>query len=209
MTTKRMPNALRFGILALALTLMTTCLLGGTLAKYTTDVTGTGSAMVAKWSFKANGGTQTFTVDLAKTAYNNIDNTDGNKIAPGTEGSFDIVVDATGSETALDYAIEFSGLTNMPSGLKFYTDEAHNSGISDLSTYKDFKGTIALADVGAKVTKTVYWDWPYEATGSADSVKNANDVDTALGGNADATARNIAFDITVTGTQVQPEAPTV
>ena len=47
-------HAARLGALALALTLVSTCLMGGTLAKYTTTVTGTATATVAKWVFNAN-----------------------------------------------------------------------------------------------------------------------------------------------------------
>ena len=43
----------RLGALALVLTLMTTCLTGGTLAKFVTEVEGEAEATVAAWEFKA------------------------------------------------------------------------------------------------------------------------------------------------------------
>lgn len=45
----------RLGALALVLTLMTTCLTGGTLAKFVTEVEGGAEATVAAWEFKATG----------------------------------------------------------------------------------------------------------------------------------------------------------
>ena len=53
----------RLGMAAFALTLITTCISGGTLAKYASEVTGTGTAVTAKWVFKAGSseGAETFT----------------------------------------------------------------------------------------------------------------------------------------------------
>ena len=51
----------RLGALALVLTLMTTCLTGGTLAKFVTEVEGTATATVAAWNFEAAGNGTEFT----------------------------------------------------------------------------------------------------------------------------------------------------
>ena len=198
--TQKKSNAARLGVLAVALSLVTACLLGGTMAKYVTEVTGTGSATVAKWSFKANEKTDTFTVDLAKTAYTNINNTDGNKIAPGTEGSFDIKLDASGSDVAVDYTIAFSNLQNKPTNLKFYSDENMATEIADLTNTTALNGEIKLADISKPVTKTIYWKWAYEI-GNDEATKktnNAQDVKDAV--------NSMTFTITVTGTQQTPTA---
>ena len=66
-------HAARLGALALSLTLVSTCLMGGTLAKYTTTVTGTATATVAKWVFNAydaTDNTKQFNVKLTDTALN-------------------------------------------------------------------------------------------------------------------------------------------
>lgn len=180
--TKRKSNVARIGVLALALALVSACLLGGTLAKYSTAVTGTGSATVAKWSFTANGGTDEFDVSLVDETQTGV--AEG-KIAPGAKGSFDIVLDASGSEVAVDYTIAFSKLTDMPDGLKFYSDSNRKNAIDDLGTYKGLNGTIDWADVDKQVTKTVYWAWA------------EGDDDTAVGKDPKAGT----FAITVTGTQ--------
>ena len=52
---KKRSYAARFGAMALTLTLVTACLLGGTMARYVTEVSGSATAAVAAaWSFKAN-----------------------------------------------------------------------------------------------------------------------------------------------------------
>lgn len=202
MATQKKSYAARLGALAVALSLVTACLLGGTMAKYVTEVTGTGSATVAAWSFKANEKTDTFTVDLAKTAYTNINNTGGNKIAPGTEGSFDIKLDASGSDVAVDYTIAFSNLQNKPTNLKFYSDENMATEIADLTNTTALNGEIKLADISKPVTKTIYWEWAYEI-GNDEATKktnNAQDVKDAV--------NSMTFDITVIGTQQTPATPT-
>ncbi|RGY96820.1 hypothetical protein [Clostridium sp. AM58-1XD] len=186
--------AARLGGLALALTFITTCLMGGTLARYTTEVTGTGSATVAKWSFKANEQTATFTdIDLASTAYTNIDKAGGNKIAPGTDGSFYIEIDGSGSEVAIDYTIAFSELSNKPANLKFYSDSGYSTEIADLTAYQDLKGEIAVDDLATPVKKMIYWKWDY---GTA-----VKDVGPESG------KEKMTFTITVTGTQKEPARP--
>ena len=61
MRTKKKSYTARLGALALALTLVTTCLLGGTMAKYVTTVSGSGSATVAKFDVGIKGNDTTFT----------------------------------------------------------------------------------------------------------------------------------------------------
>lgn len=186
MTTKKKSYASRLGILALVLALTSTCLLGGTMAKYATEVTGTGSATVAKWSFKVNGSDSTTmtAVDLAKTAYKNVAS---GKIAPGTQGSFDIKIDASGSDVAVDYAIAFSNVQHKPAALKFYSDANHTTEITDLANHDSLKGTIAVG--AAELTQTIYWAWVDDA---------ANDTATGKA------AQDVSFDIKVSGAQQTP-----
>lgn len=179
----------RLSVLTIALTLVTTSLIGGTLAKYTTTVTGDGSATVAKWSFNAYSkqGDATFEVKLTDTANTNVTN---GKIAPGSKGSFDIVIDATGSETALDYKIEFTNIQNKIDNLKFYPDASRTDGTEiDLTNPTALNGSIALADVRNTVTKTVYWEWKDAASNDKSDTE------------AGVAAKDMTFNIKVTGTQ--------
>ena len=95
---------------------------GQVYAKYVSEVRGEGIAEVATWSFKVNGQQeQVEAINLASTCDN--ETLVGNKIAPGTSGSFNIIVDATGSEVGINYDIAFTEEENKPQNLKFeYND---------------------------------------------------------------------------------------
>lgn len=199
---KKRSYAARFGAMALTLTLVTACLLGGTMARYVTEVSGSATAAVAAWSFKANekDGTQNFTLDLgdSRTAYKTEDIKD-KVIAPGTTGKFDIVIDGTGSEVGIAYSVAIAAAdkTALPDDMVFSTSEitADNAG-KKLSEFKIDDATIpysAAAD-GMKKTITVYWSWAFDENDTAASNDNTY---------AD---QNWTLDITVTGKQAEPTA---
>lgn len=96
---------LRIGLISLVLALATTCLLGGTFAKYTTTVSGSDSIEVAKFAFKAtdvdgleleNDGAEINLFADAKT--DATDTVETGMFAPGVYGTFSIVLDNTGSD---------------------------------------------------------------------------------------------------------------
>ena len=106
----------KLGVFALLITLIALILVANTYAKYTTAKDFESSATVAKWSIKLNGKdiiqNEEVTFDLFKTIKdtdNSIetDVTSG-KIAPGTQGSFDIKV-RNDSEVTAEYEISFTG----------------------------------------------------------------------------------------------------
>ena len=144
---KKKVYAARLGVTALALTLVTTCLMGSTLARYVTEVTGSATATVAKWSFKANNSTAaTFDdIDLGRTAYDSSTITAG-VIAPGTSGSFDIVIDGTGSEVGIDYEIKLEAATDttFPDDMVFSTE-----AITEAKPGKGFSEFIKTAIKGS------------------------------------------------------------
>ena len=80
---------MRAALLLLVLTLITSCFVGGTFAKYTTSTTGSDSARVAYWGFDQDAST---TINLFDGVYNNVKasgEVDGfsKVIAPGTSKS--------------------------------------------------------------------------------------------------------------------------
>lgn len=198
MTTKKKSYAARLGAVTLALTLITTCLLGGTMAKYVTEVTGTATATVAAWSFKANNNDTMFsTIDLGDTEHRtNYEKTDikAGVIAPGTEGSFDIVIDGSGSEVGVDYAMkiaEADGIT-LPDDLTFKV------GSDSYTLGQEIKGTIdySATENAMKKTLTVTWEWPFDTNDD----KNTNDNEFK--------GKSWTLDITVTGEQTTLAEPT-
>ena len=166
-------------------------------AKYKTTLTGNGTAQVAKWSFKVNGQTQTIPdIDLA-TTMKKVNNVAENKLAPGTEGSFDLNLDATGSEVAIDYNIKLV-VTEKPTNLRFYTDSSYTKEIASTDGVMNVSGVMSLEEIKTIQTKTIYWKWAYQ-TGTATNDIVANDkIDTAD------SKKSVTMTITVTGTQRNP-----
>lgn len=181
---------------AILLSVATIGIVGGnTYSKYFTKIDGEGNAEIARWSFRVNN---TSTV-MEKIQLNNVYNTNilkNKTIAPGTNGSFDIVLDATGADVAIDYAVTFDNLVNKPTNLKFTYDGTTKSSLEELEDL--LKGRITLDDSRTK-TLTIYWSWDYQ-TGTTDEEKLNNDrIDTNDSG------KDFSFDMTITGTQVNPQ----
>lgn len=186
---------MRFASLLLVVTLLSTCAISGTFAKYTSSATGSDSARVAKWSFKAGGAdvatVDEFTFDLF-TGEDTI-------IAPGSTGSFELKL-KNESEVNAKYSIDYTATqTNTPDSINIPIKFC----LTNSQTPSDWKENIDDLDVtdvslvkgSAETSVTVYWKWD-----------TATDVsDTALGVKS-ATAENSAPTVTVsakvTATQV-------
>ena len=140
-------------------------LVGYTFAKYYSEIKGGGRGSIAKWSFVANNSKDTIqTISLVDSA-NKVSLVEG-KIAPGTEGSFDIVIDATGSEVGVDYDVKVSEETNLPTNLlyKVTVDGETSETYSSLKDLAEDKLSGNLDTVNGEFVKniTVEWEWPYE-----------------------------------------------
>ena len=182
-------------ITAVILAVTTLGIIGGsTFSKYYTKIDGTGNAEIARWSFKANNETKTIANIKLSNVYNQ-NKLANNKIAPGTSGSFDIVLDATGADVAVDYAVTFDNCLNKPTNLKFSYNGTTASTLEGLENV--LKGRIGLNDSRTK-TLTINWNWDYQ-TGNSESEITKNDgIDTQDAG------KNFSFDVIITGTQVNP-----
>ena len=181
-------------ILAITLSFM----IGKTFAKYVSEVKGAGTAEIANWVFKVNGKEDVVqNVNLLSTYHN--ETLINNKVAPGTSGSFNIVVDATGSEVGVDYAIEFLNESQKPQNLIFTYEDKPYTTIQDLE--KDLSGTINANDENKIRTITINWEWQYETGENANEINQNDIIDT----NNAKQLENYTFDIHVKGTQVMPE----
>lgn len=214
---KKRFNFGRLGALALALTLVTSCLTGGTLAKYTTSVSGTGTATVAKWAFKAGNavGSSRFvekSLDLKDTTV------DGNviasgKIAPGVKGELPIYVDLSDTEVATEIKITISveGDNTLPENLYFIKSDNKKIKASELTADGMVFNTVSLTATEAAKYKdenlSISWEWPYETEAGDGSKTEGDSVDTSSG--EEFKTSNIK--VIVTGTQLDkdptPAAP--
>lgn len=171
--------------------------LGITHSKYTNKITGNGETEIAKWNFVVNEATEEMaTIKLADT-YDQ-DTLINGRIAPGTSGTFDLVIDASGAEVGVKYEVDFENETNKPSNLKFkYKDRVFD----EIEDYEDvFTGIIDANDTNKTRTLTVDWVWDYETENNGNTLAENDKTDTLEG----LDALDYTFDIIVTGTQVIP-----
>ena len=185
-------------VICVLLAIILSFMIGKTFSKYISEVKGTGTAEIANWVFKVNGKEDVVqNVNLLST-FNN-DTLINNKVAPGTSGSFNIVVDATGSEVGVDYVIQFLNESEKPQNLIFIYDDKQYATIQELE--KDLSGTINANDENKTRIVTINWEWQYE-TGENENEIHQNDI---IDTNNAKQLENYTFDIYVTGTQVMPQ----
>lgn len=192
-----MNKFLKIGIVGVTLAgIVAGVFINNTFSKYTNKVVGDGETEIAKWSFKVNQQTEEFaTIKLAET-YDKATLQNG-KIAPGTKGSFDIVIDATDSEVAVKYEVDFQNETNKPTNMIFKSGNKTVSTIEELESV--LTDTINADDANKVRTLTINWEWPYE-TGTGNTLVSNDKIDTDEG----LQALDYSFKVIVTGTQVQP-----
>ena len=185
-------------VICVLLAIILSFMVGKTFAKYVSEVKGAGTAEIANWVFKVNGKEDVVqNVNLLST-YNN-ETLINNKVAPGTSGSFNIVVDATGSEVGVEYAVQFLNESEKPQNLVFIYEDKQYTTIQDLE--KDLSGTINANDENKIRTITINWEWQYETGENANEINQNDIVDT----NNAKQLENYTFDIHVNGTQVMPQ----
>ena len=163
-------------IIALVLLAITLSFIGGrTFSKYIAEVNGSGTADIANWVFKVNGQEDSVqNVNLLST-YNN-ETLVNNKVAPGTSGSFNIVIDATGSEVGVDYDVTFLNESEKPQNLVFMYDDTKYSTIQDLE--QDLSGTINANEENKTRTITIDWEWQYETGDNENEIAQNDEIDT-------------------------------
>lgn len=186
-------------LIIVAIILIILSFLGGhTFAKYMSRVTGQGTADIASWNFKVNEKEDKLQTISLKSTVNN-QTLVNNKIAPGTEGSFQIKLDATGSEVGIDYIIKFENESQKPTNLKFTYDGNTYNSLTELQ--EALKGKINADEQNKIITLTIGWNWKYETGNSAQQIASNDLIDTQEAKRIN----NYSFDVNVSGTQVMPQ----
>ena len=193
-----MKKSKKIVLVVIALVVVLMSFVGGQVyAKYMSKVQGQGTAEVANWNFKVNDKEEQIqTIHLNSTINNNT--LVNNKIAPGTQGSFQIKLDATDAEVGIDYVIRFENESNKTTNLKYEYENKNYTSLNELQ--KDLTGTINANDSNKTKIITINWSWPYETGTTAEQIAANDKIDTQ---NAKS-IRNYTFNIVVTGTQVKP-----
>lgn len=198
-TNKRNRNL----VLLLVLAIISLVALVATFARYTGEAgTASDTAQVAKWNVTMDNVDGIFKHEYSK----NILATAGTDkiIAPGVDGSFEILLDNKGDVDASVSAITFSeGAGNAAVPMQYSVD----GGTTWVSTIDDLNDAIAtkvssvILKAGQKQTVgngiTVQWKWAFDG----------NDTDDTVLGTASASADNrttYTLDMTITATQIAP-----
>lgn len=196
-------NKQKAGLMALvALAAIGSYFIAGTYAKYTSQITGSDTATVAKWKWTINNSVIDSAEDTTYTfnLFDTIKDSDGTssetdvvsgKIAPGTSGSFDIDI-KNESEVNATYAIAFTETNDNNVPIEYSTDGT--TWVSSVNSMNVSPTNIAMGASSAK--KTVYWRWVYYKDAEGDVA------DTALGFGANTSAATVEVNATVTVTQV-------
>ena len=197
------------GIITVFVAILSLTFVSSTFARYTSQVSGTDSARVAKWSFTYDGQTSDADVigngqaddeyivkfDLFHTVKEydgtsteeDLAKTDGSIIAPGTAGSFEFIL-TNNSEVSAVYYISFEAVNANNIPLQFKLD--NGTWVNDISllnlsennkdTDTDTKLKYAnTTDDEDTTSHTIYWRWAI-----GDSNLNNHDTELGIGGTA-------------------------
>lgn len=217
---------MRLASALLVLTLMTTCAISSTFAKYTTSASGTDTARVAKWGFTDTNNDKIELANLFDKVYDTTVKSTTDVIAPGTTKSADFAFTyggsgaATAPEVSYTFTVDTTGSTCDPSiadnknilwqldGGTWGTWDQLITAIKSLSG--NATGTASYGPgqlpTGFNATgdnkHTVAWKWVFDenALNKEDDTANLDTTDTNMG-NADALA-NVKLVVKITATQV-------
>ena len=215
-------KTMRVAALLLALTLMTSCFVGGTFAKYTTAGESLDSARVAKWGVVVTGKTAAentlFVKEYSNSGMVTVD-ADVDVVAPGTSGTMaDFTISGSPEvavEVVYDATVTISGWA--VTGDDFYCPIKVTVGTTvinglDCTDAADFAGKIKAAivatsssyNVGATIdsTLTVSWEWAFQGSteGGTGHAEQFNAKDTLLGDSWE--NHTISINVTCTVNQV-------
>lgn len=177
-----------FAILALIILIAA----GYTFSKYYQAINGSASTQIAAWSFKANAGDETAITDIV------LKNGTEEKIAPGSNGSFQIKVDALGSDVDVKYNVNVTE-EKLPSNMVFYIEGNEENKYTSLAELARTELTGTLLTTGSQTkTYTINWDWPFNSY---------NPVDNSLLDNSDVadgiSTASYGFQVEIIGEQVE------
>ena len=212
-------KTLRLALLVLLLAVVTMSVISGTLAKYVESVTGTDTARVAKFEYTLSGMTgdgDTKTLKLFDTVsdtgiLNNLAG-DGKKlVAPGSEGSIDVVLTNTSEvKISAGFTLTETNTNKIPIVYKYnnayYSSvipantevTLHDGGTTatvtgDLSALAAAVGNATPVNQNATSTISLGWAWAF----TGDGTTQTDSSDTTLGKAGSATVElKVKCDVT-------------
>ena len=212
---------MRAALLLLVLTLITSCFVGGTFAKYTTSSSGSDKARVAKWGVTVAPEGATFkNMYDSDTSATVVGESSAKVVAPGTKG--DMVKMTLRGKPEVKVKVTYNGEVSLngwtigdnnefycPLIIKINGTAVDTSKATDAALFvkaindaidgysKEYKAGDEL-DKKNDDSLAIAWEWPFANTDS--STKQTDEKDTALGNLT--TAPTITVKVTTTVTQV-------
>ena len=197
---------LRVSAILLVLTLLSTCVISGTFAKYTTSADANDDARIAKWGVVVEATAEAFTENDDDTVISFVSGE--NVLAPGTDGNLcgltitgqpevAVKIDATAELELTDWAVDsayYCPLVITVGNTEFKGNDYADAEAFEKAVEDAIVAEIAVASVDPNTdlanAVAVTWAWAYEGN---------NDVkDTALGNAAAPATISIAVSVTVT-----------
>lgn len=211
---KKTSKTARITMLLVVLCLISTAMLSGTFAKYTSEFAGADTALIAKWDISVTDGETELSVseavylDLFSHEYQNniIEGAGTDKIiAPGVSGDFTLKVENIGDVAAeVVFDLAASGSANdVP--IEYSIDGSSWVNLGDLETaLNSLAGMQNVAAGTGTAEQKVEWRWQFER--GEDAALTANDAaDTHLGTTSVTDNRSkYILTVTATATQIAP-----
>ena len=172
------------GIITMFVAILSLTLVSGTMARYTSTVTGSDTVTVAKWAWTLQddsnvdlaGGTYTF--GLFDTIVDTVDGNDDahvkdDRIAPGTKGQFTIHFNNKSEVTAKVFVSFTSNEAVLP--IVYSLDGTNWVGtIAELNDDAEVNGVEVAMETGT-YEQVIYWMWAFDETSDGwDSQKDTN-----------------------------------
>ncbi len=172
----RTNKTLRIASVLLIAVLLTTCVIGGTFAKYTTTLNATeATARVAKWEITdGTSALETLTIDnLFATTYDGngdtsvVSNGTDKLVAPGTTGTVTFPKIVNNSEVAVEYTVTVTIEETTTGGDIPLTYTATGWTVAEGNTTTNYTYTYTgqlAANGGAIDGKVMTWAWAFAET---------------------------------------------
>ena len=158
-------------------------------------------------SFKVNDWSSFETERFSLINIGKVVNIENGKIAPGTKGEFDIVIDALDSLNDVKYNVNIKEYGNKPDNLIFTVKKNGELSDNKYSSLKELAENELSGYIDKKYNKvetfTIVWCWKYETGKNLEIITNEDKKDTLAGSGKIAGKENVfdySFSLKVIGT---------
>lgn len=156
-------------------------------------------------NFKVNDWSQFETERFSLISIGRGVNKENGKIAPGSNGEFDIVIDATDNLNELKYKVDIKEYGNKPDNLIFAVKKNGKLTTNTYSSLKELSEKELNGFIFNKVEIfTIVWCWKYETGENLEIITDEDEKDTLAGSGKIAGKENVfdySFSLKVIGTK--------